>query len=114
MANTLTRTVGLRLIVLVLLAAFNSIAAYAQERISIIPQPRDLKTTGEIFRIDKNTHIALADARSVDDKFAAEEFIEDLKNTASISLNINPKHGRNAIVVGLLTQPTIQQSLKAS
>jgi hypothetical protein len=114
MANTLTRTVGLRLIVLVLLALFGSTQVRGQERISIIPQPRELKATGENFPVDKHAHIVLADPRSTDDRFAVDDFLADLKSTAHVTLKIGRNRGRKAILLGLLTHPLIQQSLKAT
>src|SRR6476620_1830853 len=109
MATTLTRTVGLRLTVILLLAVFGSMQARTQERISIIPQPRELKATGQNFPIDRNAHIVLADPRSTDDKFAVDDFLTDLKSTANASLKVSRNRGRKAIVLGLLTQPVIQQ-----
>jgi hexosaminidase len=114
MPNTLTRTVGLRLIVLLVLLVASSIYVSGQERISIIPRPRELKATGESFPLDKNAHIVLADPRSTDDKFAVDDFLADLKSTANVSLKISRNRGRKAIILGLLTQPAIQQSLKAT
>jgi len=85
-----------------------------QERISVIPQPRELKTTGEKFLLDRNAHIVLADPRSTDDKFAADDFVSDVKIAANVTLKIGRNRGRKAIILGLLTQPLIQQSLKAT
>jgi len=114
MANNLTRTISLRLIVLLLFVPLLLLDANAQERISIIPRPRELKATGQNFPLDKNAHIVVADPRSTDDKFAADDFVSDVKSTANVSLKINRSRGRRAIILGLLTLPAIQQSLKAS
>jgi hypothetical protein len=114
MANNLTRTISLRLIVLLLLAPLLLLDASAQERISIIPRPRELKATVQNFPLDKNAHIVLADPRSIDDKFAVDDFLSDVKSTANVSLKVSRSRGRRAIILGLLTLPTIQQSLKAS
>jgi hypothetical protein len=112
MANNLTRTISLRLIVLLLFVPLLLLDAKAQERISIIPQPRELKATGQNFPLDKNAHIVLADPRSTDDKFAVDDFLTDLKSTANVTLKVSHNRGRKAIILGLLTQPAIQQSLK--
>ena len=114
MANNLTRTISLRLIVLLLFVPLLLLDANAQDRVSIIPRPRELKATGQNFLLDKNAHIVLADSRSTDDKFAADDFVSDVKSTANVSLKINRGRGRKAIILGLLTLPAIQQSLKAS
>src|SRR4029079_18626402 len=105
MPTTLNRHRGLRVIVVLLLAFAIPTCISGQERISIIPQPRELKSTGQNFPLDKNAHIVLADPRSTDDKFAADDFLADLKSTANVSLKINRSRGRKTIVLGLLTQP---------
>jgi len=114
MANTLTRTVGLRLIVLLLLVLASSTRVSTQDRISIIPQPREVRASGQNFPLDKNAHIVLADPRSSDDKFAADDFLADLKSIANINLKISRNRGHHAIILGLLSQPAIQQSLKTA
>src|SRR5215470_18621552 len=108
MPTTLTRTAGLRVIVVLLLGLAISICVSAQERISIIPSPRELKATGQNFPLDKNAHIVLADPRSTDDKFAADDFVSDVKSTANVSLKMNRNRGRKTIILGLLTLPAIQ------
>lgn len=114
MANTLTRTVGLRLIVLLSCALAGLTYVNGQDRISIIPSPRDLKATGEKFLLDKNAHIVLADPRSADDKFAVDDFLSDLKSTANVTLKTSRNRGRRSLILGLLTEPAIQHSLKAT
>jgi hypothetical protein len=58
--------------------------------------------------------VVLTDPRSTDDKFAADDFLADLKTTANVSLKITRNRGRKSIILGLLTHPAIQQSLKAT
>lgn len=99
MANTLTRSVVFALMVIC------AQLAQAQDRISIIPQPRQLTANGEQFRLDR-AHIVLADPRSVEDRFAATDFGEEF------SLRIRGGRDRKAILIGLLSSPVIQKALK--
>lgn len=78
-------------------------------RISVIPQPRDVTATGESFPLER-AHIALADPRSIDDRFAAADFIDDLKQTAGITLKTG--RGRRVILIGLFSLPAVQAALK--
>ncbi len=119
MPNTLTRTFSLRLTVLLLILASGYTFVWGQARtinvaISVIPQPREMKRNMEKFLIDGNSRITLADPRSVADQFAAADFVEDLKQTAEVSLKFSRGHGRNRILIGLLSSPVIQSALKST
>ena len=87
MANTLTRT-----FVFGLIACF-AVVAHAQDRISIIPQPRQVTANGEKFSLAR-AHLALADARSTEDRFAATDFGQEF------GLKIRGGRDRNAILIG--------------
>lgn len=84
--------------------------------VRIIPQPRQSSVTQETFRLTPGTSIVLADPRSEDDRFAAQDFVDDVKETANVSLKIAPKIGkgsaRQAIVIGMIDLPLIQAALK--
>lgn len=119
MPNTLTRTLGFRLTVLfsILIASF-AIAA-GQERstdypISVIPQPRELKRKVGRFQLNSSTRIVLADQNASADRFAASDFIEELKQTASVTLKMGRGRGRNTILIGLLSSPAIQSAFNAT
>ena len=118
MPNTLTRTPGLRLTVLLLTFVSFVAVAHGQEiqttRVSIIPQPRELTATGAKFQLDRNARIVLADPKSVDDQFAANDFIEDSKQTANVTLKISRNRGRKTILIGLLSLPAIDAALKSA
>lgn len=81
--------------------------AQAQDRISIIPQPRQVTANGEQFRLDR-AHIVLADPRSADDRFAATDFGEEFK------LRIRGGRDRNAIVIGVIGLPAVEKALQAA
>ena len=104
MLNTLTRT-------LVLLVVCSG-AVCAQDRISIIPQPRQVVGNGEKFPL-AGAHIALADAKSAEDRFAATDFITDVKEQG-ISLRVSNARNRKAILIGVIGSPAIQAALKAA
>ena len=119
MQHTLTRTPVSRLIVvcLVLFSAPGLIRAQkgaTTDRISIIPQPREMMATTAPFQLDRRTHITLADPRSAEDKFAAADFIEDVKQTARVTLTTSRNRGHKTILIGLIELPVIQSALKAA
>jgi hexosaminidase len=107
--NTLTRTLVFGLIVLGI-----TTVAHAQSRpinIQIIPQPRELTATGQVFPL-RGAHIVLADSRSQEDRFAAEDFINDLKE-AGIDLKVRGGRDRKAILIGIASLPVMQKALRA-
>ncbi|HEY0729904.1 MAG TPA: hypothetical protein VGD38_17600, partial [Pyrinomonadaceae bacterium] len=101
MANTLTRTLVFGLIVIC------AHVAHAQDRISIIPQPRQVTANGETFRLER-AHIVLADPRSAEDRLAATDFGQEF------GPRIRGGRDRNAIVIGWIGLPVIQRALKAA
>src|SRR5258705_8058643 len=95
MPHTLTRSSHLSLIVLCLFVSLASSQVHAQEtnsrpRVSVIPQPRELTSTGESFRLDRAAHITLADPRSSEDQFAAGDFIDQKNNTEGVTIKTRP------------------------
>jgi len=108
----------LRLTVLLLTFVSLVAVAHGQEtqttRVSIIPQPRELTATGAKFQLDRNARIVLADPKSVDDQFAANDFIEDSKQTANVTLKVSRNRGRKTILIGLLSLPAIDAALKSA
>src|SRR5207249_10938342 len=63
------------------------------------------------FEIGLETRIVLADNKSVEDRFAAEDLIDDLKTTANFALSIGKAKPRRQIVIGRLELPSITQAL---
>ncbi len=82
--------------------------------VRVIPQPRELTLTAAAadFRLTRDTRLVLADARSTDDRFAAQDFAEDVRATAHIALKFGNRRERNAIIIGTLEQPSMQAALK--
>jgi len=90
LANTLTRTLVFGLIV-----CFASVVR-AQDRIQIIPQPRQVTANGEKFSLDR-AHVALADPRSAEDRFAATDFAQEF------GLKIRGRRDRTSILIGQIS-----------
>jgi hypothetical protein len=116
MLNTLTRTSIKSLITVVTTLLVTALLVQAQDgdsKISVIPQPRQLSSTPERFQIDRATRIALADPRSTDDQFAARDFIDDLKQTAAVTVRPGGR-GRGSILIGRLDLPVVQRALQTN
>lgn len=91
----------------------NAQAADAAEAIQLIPRPRQLTATGETFRLTRDVRLALADARSEEDRFAAEDFATDVRETTGgLALTFGRRRARRTILVGALEHATIQAALK--
>ena len=94
------------LLCLILFSTFGIFAAATP--LQIIPQPKEMAATGEDFPLKNNSKIALADARSAADRFAAQDFIDDVKQTGNVNLQI----GGGKILVGLLDNRKIQSAFQ--
>ena len=116
MLNTLTRTSIKSLITVVTTLLVTALLVQAQDgdsKISVIPQPRQLSSTPERFQIDRSTRITLADPRSTDDQFAARDFIDDLKQTAAVTVRPGGR-GRGSILIGRLDLPVVKRALQTN
>lgn len=112
----MTRNFPIPLVALLLLLTVVA-SAVAQEatpaaKIRVIPLPRQVTATQETFRLGAGSNIILADPRSDDDHFAAQDFIDDVRETAGVSLRIGKARARQAIVIGMIDLPLVQQTLK--
>jgi hypothetical protein len=79
--------------------------------VRVIPQPKQIELRGEEFALNSETRIVLADPRSEDDRFAAQDFIDDVKETAGVSLNSARRGGRRSILLGLLDNKNVRTAL---
>ena len=80
--------------------------------IHVLPQPKVLKATGDVFKLGNDTRVVLADPRSEDDRFAAQDFIDDVKETADVSLSLTKGRGRRSILIGSIDLPAVRSALK--
>src|SRR5262245_35326437 len=95
---TLTRTFARRIVIVWAFAgACASVAAQSQS-IQIIPAPKSIESGAGAFSIDRRTRVVLAGSKS-DDRFAAQDFIDDVKATADVQLAIGKGRSR-AILIG--------------
>ncbi|HEX8636056.1 MAG TPA: family 20 glycosylhydrolase [Pyrinomonadaceae bacterium] len=79
----------------------------------LIPQPKQASPTGELFPLTPDVRLALADARSTDDRFAAEDFIDDVRDTAgALKLSIGRPRARRTILIGTIDLAPIEAALK--
>ncbi|MDX6271305.1 MAG: hexosaminidase [Acidobacteriota bacterium] len=87
--------------------------ANAAGEIRLIPQPKQLTPTGETFRLTRDVRLALADARSADDRFAVEDFAADVRETAGgLALSVGRPRARRTILVGAIQLPAVAAALK--
>ena len=109
MGITLTRTDMCRFLI-VAACAFFCATTPAQTSPQIIPAPKQL-TAGEGSFALRDARVALADAKSADDQFAAQDFINDVKTTAGATLSVG-RGGRRDILIGRIDSLAIAQALK--
>ncbi|HEX8399269.1 MAG TPA: beta-N-acetylhexosaminidase [Pyrinomonadaceae bacterium] len=91
--------------IIVLFLAANCVFA---AQLEIIPQPKKAEATGDNFPLKNGARISLANSRSENDRFAAEDFIEDVNKTSGINLKI----GGGRILIGLLDNRRIQNEFE--
>ena len=112
MKTTLTRTFIRRTAILGAFV-FACVGANAQTpNAQIIPAPKQLTGSEGRFDIGLDTRIALADPQAAEDRFAAQDFIDDVKQAAGVTVRLGGSSARREILIGLLDLPRIQQALK--
>ncbi|HEX8149029.1 MAG TPA: glycoside hydrolase family 20 zincin-like fold domain-containing protein [Pyrinomonadaceae bacterium] len=79
----------------------------ATRPVQIIPAPKSVKQTGEDFPLARGARVVLADAKSEDDRFAAQDFADDLKETAGVALRVGAGRGKRQILVGPLSNARV-------
>jgi hexosaminidase len=89
-----------------------TMATPAAGAIHVVPAPRQLTETGARFRLTRDARVALADPRSDDDRFAAQDFIDDAKDAAGVVLRIASRRDRGTILIGSLDNAAIRSALK--
>src|SRR5713101_4432993 len=111
MRTTLTRTFILRTAILGAFALACVEANAQTPNAQIIPAPKQLTVRDGKFEIGLDTRMALADPQSVEDRFAAQDFIDDVKQTAGVTVRLGGR-ARREILIGRIDLPRIQQALK--
>ncbi|HEV2762443.1 MAG TPA: beta-N-acetylhexosaminidase [Pyrinomonadaceae bacterium] len=78
----------------------------------VVPRPKRLTATGERFALRKNVRVVAADERSEDDRFAAEDFAADVKETAGVALRAGRGGGRRGVIlIGPLEHERVRSAL---
>jgi len=77
----------------------------------IIPAPKQL-TLGEGSFSIRDARVVLGDNKSAEDQFAAQDFIDDMKATAGVSLSLSRGQARRDILIGRIDLLPIAQALK--
>jgi hexosaminidase len=112
MKTTLPRTFVLRIVILGAFA-FACVGANAQSpSLQVIPAPKQVSLSEAAgFVIGREARVVLADDKSADDRFAAQDFVDDLRQSAGVNLKIGGS-SRGEILIGLIDLPRIRQALK--
>src|SRR5690349_1404557 len=85
---TLTRSFAARIVIVAVFAGAGAAVAAQSSNIQIIPAPKSVETGSGTFKIDRRTRVVLADSKSADNRFAAQDFVDDLKATADVPVAI--------------------------
>jgi len=114
MTTTLTRTYFLcAAIVCALGCACGQVSAESPS-LQIIPAPKTISGVAEArFGLGRGTRIVLADPQSEDDRFAAQDFADDLKQSAGVTVRLGG-NSDTRILIGRMDLPKIQSALVGS
>src|SRR5258708_1255634 len=112
MSITLTRTLNLSAAIVCVIAS-TFVSANAQSpNLEVIPAPKQVyPSDAREFLIGREARIVLADDKSVDDRFEAQDFVDGGKQSAGVNVKIGGS-SRGEILIGLIDLPRIQQALK--
>jgi hexosaminidase len=106
------RFLSLVFITLVVASANAQNSAAPNNTIHVLPQPKVWKTTTSTFKLTPETRIVLADPRSEDDRFAAQDFLDDLKETARVSVSLDKGRARRSVLIGMIDTPSVHAALQ--
>jgi hypothetical protein len=122
MRTTLTERAPRRAAAFILFACFlaaaSGTAARAQEAaptaVQVIPAPKSVSATGEHFHFKRGARVVVADPRSEDDRFAARDFADDVRETAGVTLGVGAGGGKRRILVGRLDDRRVREAVEKS
>ena len=112
MITTLTRTFLLHAVIVCALACVCGQVGAQSPSVHFIPQAKQSSVTQDAFQLNRGTRVVLADPRSEDDRFAAQDFMDDVKATGGLTLTMGKGRSRHDILIGRVDLPQIQQALK--
>jgi hypothetical protein len=76
--------------------------------VQVIPEPKRVEATDENFRLKSGTRVSTVNSKSSADRFAIQDFINDVQQTANIELKI----GSGNILIGLLGDARIRKEFE--
>src|SRR5258708_1774573 len=109
MTSTLTRTLILSAAIVSVIALAMPAAAQSTN-IQIIPAPKQLNQGEVRFVLGPEARMVLADPKSEEDRFAAQDFADDLRQASGANLKIGGNGARREILIGELDAPRIQRA----
>jgi hexosaminidase len=116
MIRTLPNVRETRFAAVILLLAVCALTPKAQTatpaNAQIIPAPKSLTQAGAGFNVSRDVRVVLADAKSEDDRFAAQDFADDLRETAGVALRVGTGGGKRQILVGALSLPRVRAAVE--
>jgi hexosaminidase len=112
MTSTLTRTLNLGAAILCVIASAFVPTEAQSANLQIIPAPKQLNQSEGKFELGPGPRIVLADAKSAEDRFAAQDFADDIRQAAGVNLKLGGTGARREILIGQIDLPRIQQALK--
>src|SRR5256885_267466 len=86
--------------------------AEPQNKIQVVPKPKSVASTGESFRLTRNARVALADPKSVDGRFAAQDFADDGRASVGASVAVDVGKGKGRILIGTLALPRVRAAIE--
>lgn len=111
MGTTLTRTKTLRFAILSAFVFVGGTANAQSANVQIIPEPKQLTIGEGSFSLGRDARIVLADGKSEEDRFAAQDFVDDVKATADVALPIGRPQARRNFLIGRIDLLPIAQAL---
>jgi hypothetical protein len=85
--------------------------ADSQTHIQVIPKPKSVAPNGESLRLTRDVRVVLADPKSEDDRFAAQDFVDDVRATSGVSLSVGGR-GKEQILIGTLSLPRVRAAVE--
>ena len=111
-ASTRPYPLALKCLFAICLAASSTAAQNAPAELHVIPQPKQMRASGETFKLDAEARIVLADPKSEDDFFAARDFADDVRATCGTNLGIGGRGRGKRILIGTLDRPAVREAVE--
>src|SRR5437588_2760529 len=86
--------------------------AEPQNKIQVVPRPKSVAPTGESFRLTRDARVVLADPKSEDDRFAAEDFVDDVRASVGVAVSVGGGKGKGQILIGALSLPRVRAAVE--